>query len=258
MLHKVGAVEILQTVFEKNLALTMSYLSQRQWHIARAVLIEVRQDSFDVRISPRKKSQLPLGVDQSVGISFRYEYGEDKFIFDTTVTAIKSSDLSQDETIVLAMPQQIEIIRRNSFERVEVPASLRVDVEIWRRDYICVGDKMTTAHTCQGWEAKLIDISVEGLKIAIASSQGPDLEKGQFVGLRFTPLPHETPLMFNAYVRNVSEDDNGVVYLGLEMVGLEASPEGRMVLQRFCSIVEQYQQMAVNEAGQPANKTIQI
>ena len=60
-------------------------------------------------------------------------------------------------------------------------------------------------------------------------SDGPAFEKGQFVNLKFTPLPNETALAFNAYVKSVlTTADGKAVCIGMEMVGLEASSEGRL------------------------------
>ena len=61
-------------------------------------------------------------------------------------------------------------------------------------------------------------------------------------------MPYETPLVFNAQIRNVLPDaDSRSAYLGLQIVGLEASPEGRQVLSRLVGVVERY--FKVNQAG---------
>ena len=87
--------------------------------------------------------------------------------------------------------------------------------------------------------------------MAVDVSQEPDFRQRQFVGLRFTPMPYETPLMFSAQVRSVLPPPDGkTVCFGLQMVGLEASSEGRTVLQRICSVAEQYYQVNQSSAKQ--------
>jgi hypothetical protein len=84
------------------------------------------------------------------------------------------------------------------------------------------------------------------------SSVEPDFKKGQFIGLRFTPMPYETPLMFNAQIRNILPTaDNKSIYLGLQIVGLESSREGRQVLSRIVSVVERYYRMDQSGTEQP-------
>jgi len=79
----------------------------------------------------------------------------------------------------------------------------------------------------------------------------PGFKKGQFIGLRFTPMPYETPLMFNAQIRRIlPSEDHKSIYLGLQIVGLEASPEGRQVLSRIAGVVERYYQLNLSSAKQ--------
>jgi hypothetical protein len=80
------------------------------------------------------------------------------------------------------------------------------------------------------------------------AARGSDLRKGQFMSVRFTPMPYETPLMFSAQIRNVlpTADSTGLC-VGLQIVGLEASEEGRQTLSRIANVVEHYHQ--VNQSG---------
>lgn len=256
MLHKVGPVEILQGIVEKNIPLNMSCFCAGRWQVSRVLVTQVRADTFDVKVSPRKKSSLiSLKTDQAVGISFKYELGKDTFIFDTKVVAIKfSSTAIENERIVLSVPEQIELIQKRSFSRVKVPADMQVDVELWHRSFPDAQGS-ASAQVTQGFKGRLVDISAGGLLVAIDRSQGPVLQKEQFLGLKFGHLPHETPLRFNAYIRTILRSaDAETLLLGLEMVGLEASAEGRLILQRLCSVVEQYRQ--INEAA-PEQQNIQ-
>jgi len=69
--------------------------------------------------------------------------------------------------------------------------------------------------------------------------------------VRFTPMPYETPLMFNAQIRNVLPSADGKsIYIGLQIVGLEASPEGRKVLSRLVGVVERYFKINQSSAKQ--------
>ena len=79
--------------------------------------------------------------------------------------------------------------------------------------------------------------------------------------MRFTPMPYETPLLLSAQIRNILPTADGKrASLGLQIVGLEASPEGRKILTRLISIVEQYYR--INQSGarhrdiQPAQHTV--
>jgi hypothetical protein len=93
------------------------------------------------------------------------------------------------------------------------------------------------------------------------STPGPgvfDFHKGQFIGVRFTPLPFETPLVFNAQIRNILPTaDHGALCLGLQIVGLEASEDGRQILARIASVVERYYD--INQAdGKPQGSQVSM
>ena len=61
-------------------------------------------------------------------------------------------------------------------------------------------------------------------------------------------MPYETPLTFSAQIRNVlSTVDGQGISLGLQIVGLEASPEGHQVLTRLIAVVGRYYQ--INQSG---------
>jgi hypothetical protein len=268
-LRGVDPREILQTAIEKKVPAIMTYLSKGKWHVAKVFLIELGADRFSIESAHLEKKPLPINIqpNQPVGISFKYEYG--KFVFDTTVLDLgPSSDSANGGTMVLAVPDRVEVVQRRSYFRVSVPESLRVNVVLWHRSQKLLSEGQTpedmTSHTHKYYQGRLVDISAGGAQAVVdagppllssdMNTRGqeptseravePDFKKGQFVGLRFTPVPYEMPLMFNAQIRSILPTaDNKNIYLGLQIVGLESSREGRQVLSRIVSVVERYYRM---------------
>jgi hypothetical protein len=266
MLSRAEPREILQTVIEKKTPAVLSFLSRGKWHVARVLLTNLGANRLDVRVSPGRvtndepratsdcqTSLMNIQVNQPVGISLKYGYG--KFIFETTVVAIQpSSDPTSGGTIALMVPERIELVQRRSYFRVDVPSSLKVNVMLWHRRYTNemsetrqietqTSDSRRMPQECY-WQGKLTDISAGGVQIVVDTGQKPDFKRGQFIGLRFTPMPYEMPLMFDAQIRNILPTaGEKSICLGLRIVGLEASPEGRQVLQRLCNVAEHYYQI---------------
>jgi hypothetical protein len=280
-LRGVDPREILQTAVDKKVPAIMSYLSKGKWHVAKVLLTELGADRFSIESTHIEKKPHPINVqmDQPVGISFKYEYG--KFVFDTTVVDLgpssDSTSIGRGGTIILAVPDRIEVVQRRSYFRVNVPESLKVNVMLWHRSQTSASsveplvsakaqagagkdlpERQTptlseTSHIHKYYQGRLADISAGGAQIIIdaeprpvgvSPAQEPEFKKGQFVGLRFTPLPYEMPLMFNAQIRNILPTaDNKSIYLGLQIVGLESSREGRQVLSRIVGVVERYYRM---------------
>jgi hypothetical protein len=253
MLHQISPAGMLQEMMKENIPLFMSVFCSGRWQISRVLVLDVRADTFDIKVSPRKKNQqIQLNTDQSVGISFQFEYGQGTFIFNTKVVALKSSKAedNQNEVLVLSMPQQLELVQKQNFKRVQVPASMDVEVALWHKNIPQGKASDCNVQVFHGFRGQLIDICAGGLQVAINRSQGPEFEKDQFVHLEFIPLANETPLKFNAYIRQILPDaDQDYMLVGLQILGLEASDEGRMVLQRICSVIQEYRQ--INESTRP-------
>ena len=259
ILRQAEPQRLLQTVCAENIPVFISYLSARKWRIARAKITDVAQRCFKVKITPQRVTMpVMLHPGQAVGISFKYGFepavGGARFVFGAEVATVEqsfygepvepSADLSCLGSVSLAMPEEIEVIQRRSYQRVRPPEKMNVAVNVWSRNFLDGGRGTPAAEVSQSWTGKLVDISAAGLAVAISLSQGPALEAGQFVNMKFVPLPTETPLAFSAYVKSVSQTaDGSSVCLGLATVGLEASPEGRLILQRLCNVVEQYSKM---------------
>ena len=279
---------ILKTVIDEKVPAIMSYLSRGKWHVAKVLLTNLAGNRLSIESIRAKKKQHPINIqiDQPVGISFKHEYG--KFVFDTTVIALEPSpsidaDPGCGGTIVISAPERIEVVQRRSYFRVEVPESLKVKVLMWHRSATCEAknqDRSEQVHNC--CQGRLLDISAGGAQIIVpyqnvmsipksfehetrpdeSGEADPDMgkpnfKKGQFVGVRFTPMPYETPLTFSAQIRNVLPTADGQgISLGLQIVGLEASPEGHQVLTRLIAVVGRYYQINQSGARQLDRQTV--
>ena len=196
----------------------------------------------------------------------------------------KSGGQEHGGRIILAVPDRMEVLQRRSYFRVNVPGSINVNVTLWHRSSKFQDNNQQQAPNLRQptiyYRGKLIDISAGGAQVMVLNQNGandpaydssvvhlpssdegrfdlrdyehkPSFKKGQFIGLRFTPMPYETPLMFNAQIRHIMpSEDNKSIYLGLQIVGLEASPEGRQVLSRIAGVVERYYQLNLSSAKQ--------
>ena len=251
---------VLQTVAESEGPAIMSYLSKDKWHVAKVLIKQVDGERLLVEgcHSSGKPHPINIRIDQPVGLNFKHAYG--KFVFDTIVVGLEpSTDPSSGGTIVLSLPHRIGVVQRRSYFRVSVPDSLRVNVVLWHRT-VNRGSKKDAGH--KYYEGRLTDISAGGAQLIVPLNianeatdtlvaKEADFHKGQFVGMRFTPMPYEMPLMFNAQIRNVLPTaDHQALCLGLQIVGLEASDEGRQTLSRLAAVVDRYYQINQAEGKQ--------
>jgi hypothetical protein len=235
--------KIIQRVIDERVTAIMSYMSRRKWYVEKVILTELGADRITAQIIADKKPHpINIQIEQPVGLSLKHRAG--KVVFDTKVLSLEPSTQPAGGKIVFKVPESVEIIDRRKYFRVNVPEQLKVDVLVWHR--MCGKNNNTVPEDY--WKGKLIDISAGGAQMALDTNQQTDLRKGQFIGLQFTPLPYEKPMLFSAQIRNIIPTaDHNSICLGLQLVGLEASSEGRQTLSRLVRVVEQYHKM--NQSG---------
>lgn len=253
LLRGVELRKILQGIFEKKAPVLVCYLSRGKWHKAQFLVVDIGSDSFDVRVLPpaydfevigdvyrqvRKPHPVNVKLGQLVGMSVKYE--GNKFIFGADVRDFSFSSLREGGGIIsLGIPEQMEMIARRSFFRVRVPDGLQIEVEMWHRH--C---RRLEAGGERLWCGRLVDISAGGLQVAVLASDRPDFRKRQFVKVRFCPLPSEETLELSAQIRDILPTVDGeYICFGLQVVGLEASREGRETLGRLAGVTEFYYEL---------------
>ncbi|MFA5554360.1 MAG: hypothetical protein WCZ89_10170 [Phycisphaerae bacterium] len=236
------AKEILQYVLENKIPASMSYCVEQRWHRRRIFIHHVEDGKIEIMVKPKiSLKDLPIEKGHLIGVSFQCElsHSSDRFIFSSEAITVK------DDIISMAMPEEIEIVRNTNFIRYEVPQDLDISVDIWHKKMHNGDEPMFTAHILQGWSGRLINLSADGLCAGIDIAKGFNLEKGDYIGFRFIPFPNESPITANACIRNLymtaDEQENR---LDLDLVGLEASPEGRMVLRRLCNAIWRYRRLS--------------
>ncbi len=257
--------EILRTTIEKKVPAIMSYLSNGKGRIAKVLLTNLGVNSLNVKGTRSKKQPHPISlkVSQTVGISFKHSFG--KCVFDTTVVGFEpSSEPTHGGTIILAVPDWIKAVHRRSKFRVDVPKSFKVNVVLWHRGGRFRKKSVIWAPVREPrdyFQGRLVNISADGAQIVVPYYEGviqghfgiqkPVFKKGQFIGLRFTPMPYQTSLMFNARIRKILQtSDNKSISIDMQIIGLDSTPQGRQVLSRLVETVKQYYQINQSNAKQ--------
>lgn len=248
--------QILELLIEQRVPVMMTFMKGHDWQTVRVLFTYLENERFDLKITPKKKNDnIMFQSGQMVGMSFKYGFGSgyDNFIFDTKIVSLSPASGSRlDGDISLALPEQIEMVQRRSYQRINVPEQLgKIDVLAWRHLF---GQDNNQILARKDYHFELIDISASGIQIVIDAEKKPDFTPGQSVGVKFNALPNSSPIMFKALVKNVFPTADGKsICFGLQTVGLEVSPEGRLIIQRLCSVVEEYKQ--INMRAAEKNKT---
>ncbi len=231
--------DVLTLAVDQKTLGVISFNSNGKWHMANVRLCAITSENLHLELKPEEKiSPINIQINQPVGISCQYEFN--KYIFETVVIGFESSvNQTHGGRIVLELPKKIERMQRRAYIRIDVPNDLNIKVLFWHRGYVDDSQEVPLENY---WQGKLIDLGAGGMQIGIDLEEGPNFRVGQLIGLQFTPMSYEKPMLLEAQVKHLAENaEDKKLYVGVEFIGLEGSGEGRKKLRRLVSIVDEYE-----------------
>lgn len=241
---------ILASVRTEQTVCTISHLAKGLWHVAKGRIGAENRLTLQLDLCEENKN-LDLKIDQPVGIAF--QHGFNKIMFETTVVGFDpAGETDTSRRIMVTRPVSAERMHRRAYERVTVPDTLNIDVLFWHRGYT---DDHGGVPIDNYWQSKLLDLSAGGLLAEINSTHARDFRNGQLVGLQFTPLPYEKPLLLEGQIKHVaSASESKTLQLGIEFVGLEANSDGREKLSRIAETLNTYTEHSNDAESEAENK----
>lgn len=239
VLDQQGLMESLREAAGSHRVAIMTYLSRGKWQITRVGFVDVSDHAVIMEVlSKDKAGHESIQVNQPVGMSFQVEFT--KFIFESTVIGAESAvNLGKPGKIILRLPEKMDKLHRRAYQRQEVPENMAVKVLFWHRGYL---DQVKAAPLEHYWQGRVMDLSAGGMRLIMTLEMKDCFSIGQLVGLQFTPMSYQRPILLEGHIRYMRENpDENYLYIGVEFLGLEASPEGRDILQRLLDVVSEYQ-----------------
>ena len=232
--------KILSQAINKQIPGILSHMSRGKWHMSKVILTNLGQSILHVEIAPREKP-LPINIhiDQPVGLTFKLDFN--KYICESVVKGLEPSINSDcGGKLLLDMPLKLEKMQKRNYYRVQLPNEKFVEAVFWHRGY---SNQEVAVPSNDVWTGRLLDLSAGGLQLGIDISQKPNFKSGQLIGIKFIPFQGERPMILEGQIRHIAKTvDETKLCLGIQIVGLEASQEGREKLRRVVNIVERYLQ----------------
>lgn len=249
ILHGANLQSTLSQAVSNHKAGIMTYLNGGKWQVIRVGILKYTDQCIVVEVlSGEKELSNQFRINQPVGMSFQVDFV--KYIFESVIYGVEFR-VSQNEKkrILLELPEKIQKIQRRAYQRQPVPSELNVKVLFWHRGYL---DTVNIVPVDHYWQGQLVDLSAGGIRIVIGIDKKECFTIGQVIGIQFTPMWYQKPILVEGHLRYLTEDqENQILYLGIEFLGLEASVEGRQILQRLLDTVEEYQKLN-KQAGDEA------
>ena len=242
VLSGLEAHDILHSAISDKTSATITFMSKGKWHSLRVAFLAVNTQTLHIRIPADTKSiPTEISIDQPIGISFNG--GVDVYIFEVPVVGFEAAVIEgKGGVIVLEIPENIEKMQRRAFTRVCVPHNLNVKTLFWHRGFI---DKEHEPPLENYWQGNLIDLSAGGLQISIDKVEGNNFTVSQIVGVQFTPLPYQKPIIIEGQVKRIVDGEDNTILVGIEFLGIESSTDGRDKLYRIIDTVNEYEHLNV-------------
>lgn len=222
--------DFLSEALRRGDEVVMSFTRRGKWRI-----LSTKLRNFDEETLYLEAFSEIEGVDayQPVGICVQIEHF--KYLFETTVSAI------ENQCILVDFPEKAEQMQRRAYDRHPVPSNLKVKSLFWHRGYLDDSDKKPAE---QYWQGRLINLSAGGAQIAVDMDQKEHFCSGQLLGIQFTPMSYQKPLLLESHVRYFMDQPEEHQFLvGIEFLGLEASNQGREALERLVEVIDEYEKM---------------
>lgn len=232
-------MEVLATAVSEKVSASMSHLSRGKWDSRDVQLCGVSDTTLHIGVPVGKSGcGMNISIDQPVGLSLLQGYS--KYIFETSVIGFEPSvNLAHGGAIAIKKPESMERMQRRSYARISIPPDLHVKTLFWHRGYT---DDTMEAPLEHYWQGDLMDLSAGGMQIEIGSKSSENFRIGQIVGLQFTPLPYEKPIMVEGQVKRIVQSQTGEsIVVGVEFLGLESASDGRAKLHRIIDTINTYE-----------------
>lgn len=227
----------LRQAVQDGLCGTLSFLREGKWSVFDIVVVKVGPSGVAIQLDGGTTAPITLKKEQPVGVCLQFD--RHKYIFESAVAEPPTHQTPLDLTIEL--PEKIEKMRRRAYDRQSVPSDLTVRVAFWHRGYMDDNDQVPQEHY---WQGKLENLSAGGVMIRVGAEDRACFSVGQLIGVQFTPMSYQKPLLLEGHIRHLNiPPDEDCLIVGVEFLGLEASPEGREILHRLVHVVELYDKM---------------
>jgi len=204
---------------------------------------------FVLDYQPIGSTPLPtLSEGQYTGVSFRHK--SRKVLFATIVEATGHFVLD-DKTSVPAVryrwPTSMTELQRRAYHRTPVPSGMTLLVGFWPGGSAARPDAQ--ASPLQITTGDLVDLSCGGALVRLHKASQPDWVDGQTLGLELQLPDGKPPVVIDGRYRGLRYEESGALSAGVQFIGLEMLPEGRVVLHRLSNAVQRLYRMGTPETG---------
>ncbi len=241
------ATEIFDRAVQERALAVITLQNGTSWVTFKSRFLErdANQRFFVLDYAAPNGEQLPpLAPGQYVGISFRQK--SRKVLFATVVEA-KGHFVLDDQSSVTAIryrwPESMTELQRRAYYRTPVPADMKLAVSMWPGGIAARGQAQSSA--LQVVTGDLGDISCGGCLVRTNPGATSTWADDDLLGAEIELPDGRAPILLDVRYRGMRQDEHGVPGAALQFMGLELTPDGRLVLQRLAQSVQRLHRLGI-------------
>jgi len=235
--------DVVENAIDNGTTCVMSHLTKGKWHRVEVKIHSISQKALMLELLKAPGASAEIQIDQPIGMAFEIDFT--KYLFESVVVGFENAvNDAKTGRIMVKKPKNIEKMQRRSYKRVPVPEEMKVNTLFWHRGY---NDNSTDVPLESYWQGRMMNLSAGGAQITVTKEQFENFKQDQFIGMQFTPLPFEKPVLVEGQIKHIAAttDDSEMISLGIEFLGLEASTDGRDKLEKIVETIGVYQKEQV-------------
>jgi len=227
--------QVLEDSIRQQRPLVLTHNGPEGWRTFRSEFVSGSAASHLIKVSQPVFEETAgfwlVGPGETLGVTFRT--GHKKCVFGTVVEP--HDDHATESVVTLRWPDHLQQIQRRLFERAQPPQGAVIPVRLWQEcSSAAPGQDVRTIR-----HGQLEDLSAGGMRVKVHDAG--EFHAGRTYRCVFTPRAGGPSIVVDALPRHRQAADQGRASIGLQFVGLEATPEGRRVLARIARTVSQFQ-----------------
>ena len=234
----VDCKRILQEAVDKHLPLKITNKQGCRWEVYKSNFLLLQSNRLLLTMPSSDNSDGFMEPVQGQEVAVSFKKGYHKCVFVTRVIDVGRHELEKGistPAVTILAPEQLEKIQRRVFNRTLAPTDEPVTVNFTKVEQQPNNPRET-------YQGHLHDLSAGGIGVIVDHDDMPDIEEGDQLNIWFVPWQGQEPIRSQVRFRHATNmPESNRQMLGLQMLGLEMTEEGRNTIRRIGRIVSVYQ-----------------
>lgn len=239
--------QVLQSALERQIPVTVTLLENGHWvnQYTRLVEIGPQRVLIEMPVAAAAGQQHEFSPADKIGLSFKLKHH--KYIVSGTVAGRqRHCGLDGVERGVLSVckPSRMHRLQRRLYIRAVVPDGIIARASLWLGGREAEPAGVTPQTPV--WSGRIMNLSLGGIQVTVSDSGVRLLETGDLLGVRMAFGAGQETVFGDLQLRHIAADGDNTI-LGLQLLGLEQTSDGRKAIAVLGRRITEFQRLAPDD-----------